>query len=70
MDDKLKGLYVDTELHRRIKQIAAERGTSIREIVEKLLIEEIQKDAGNNQDQQNVLGNVQRSKRRDSKGPE
>lgn len=44
---KLRGLYVDDDLHRRIKTLAAQEGITIREMVEKLLTDEL-KNRGEN----------------------
>ena len=39
---ELKGLYISEELHRRIKELAAREGVTIREAVEGILTAELE----------------------------
>ena len=49
-DEKPKGLYIDKEIHSALKQLAAKRGVSLRELAENLIkaeLEEIKKSERN-----------------------
>lgn len=53
MSEKLKGLYVSPELHKKIKAIAVQNDMSVKELTERLIENEIKKrgEHGRNQDQ-------------------
>lgn len=40
----LKGLYIDPELHKKIKALAAAEGIPLRQYIEQILRDEVQKD--------------------------
>lgn len=47
---ELKGLYIDNELHRKIKMLAAKEGVTIREAVERMLLDELHRREKNDKD--------------------
>jgi hypothetical protein len=46
-----KGLFIDPDLHRKIKALAARRGTTMRKIAEELLREELGNENDDDTDQ-------------------
>jgi len=57
---ELKGLYISDALHKKIKELAAREGATIRAVVERVLTEELKKTRGQgngrDQDQEHDLG--------------
>ena len=51
-EEKLKGVYISKEAHRKIKQLAASTGRTMREITEELIARELEKN-GRDNDQRN-----------------
>lgn len=51
-EEKLKGVYISKEAHKKIKQLAASTGRTMRDITEELIEKELEKN-GRNNDQRN-----------------
>lgn len=57
---ELKGLYIDPELHKKMKIIAAQKEISLRELAEEIINKELEEN-GKNTNKSNANGESRRS---------